>query len=439
MKPTDPFGDFNDVEKTIVRPSPGRRRQAPAVVRPTRAPQHTQDGTQMLQAAVQGGNPLVSGAFALLSLVPKLRSTPFHDAVNMLRQRLIEGIKQFESQVLGRGVPRNQVEIAKYLLCSLLDETVLNTPWGSQSGWGHNSLSSLFYKKLVGGEEFFQILNRMKQQPSENKDLLELAYLCLSLGFEGKYRYTNNGLMTLERERQEIFLLVQRLKGDTRPSLSAHWQGIPNRQNPLIRHVPLWVLGGLAGVLLMFIYMGFAFSIRDRSDDVYDQLYAVGQNIEEAQLSHLVHPLETKPKPASSALSVYRLKQLFADEIARNAMDVVDGPGLRLFDVFQSGSTDIKAEYQSILAKIANVLRIRNAYVTIIGHTDNQRIKFSSGYKSNWHLSVARAQSTAQALAHHGLPEQQMEFEGMADKAPIAPNNTKEGRALNRRIDIHIR
>jgi type VI secretion system protein ImpK len=338
---------------------------------------------------------------------------------------------------MGQGISRNQVDIAKYLLCSLLDETVLNTPWGSQSGWGHSSLSSLFYKKLVGGEEFFQLLDRMKQQPSEYGDLLELAYLCLSLGFEGKYRYTGSGLMTLERERREVFLLLRRMRGDGGPGLSAHWQGVQDRQNILIRHVPLWVLGGIAGVLLMFSYMAFAFSIRDRSDQVYDQLYAVGQSIEGAQLSRFVHPLETKP--AATALSVNGLRQLFADEIARNAMDVVDGPGLRLFDVFQSGSADIKAAYQTVLTKIAKVLRAKNAGITVIGHTDNQRLKFSSRYKSNWHLSVARAHSTAQALVHYGLPEQQIEFEGMADKAPIASNTTKAGRALNRRIDILIR
>lgn len=437
MNPTDPFGDFNDVEKTVVRPSPGRRRQAPAAVRTPRAIPPNQNETQFMQTALSGDNPLVVGACALLSLVPKLRNSPFHDAVNVLRERLIEGIQTFESQTLGKSISRNQVEIAKYLICSLLDETVLNTPWGSQSGWGHNSLSSLFYKDVSGGKEFFQILNRIKQQPTENKALLELAYLCLSLGFEGKYRYTNNGLMTLERERQEVFLLVQRMKGDTKPSLSTHWQGIQNRQNPLIRHVPLWVLGGIASVLLMFIYMAFASSIRYRSDHIYDQLFAMGQGIEATQLSQIVRPLETRP--AATVLSISGLQQLFADEIARKLMDVTDGPGLRLFNVFQSGNAEIRAEYQAVLAKIADVLRTKSTRVTITGHTDNQRLKFSSRYKSNWHLSVARAQSTAQALTNYGLPEQRMTFEGKADKEPIASNTTKEGRALNRRIDIHIR
>ena len=81
---------------------------------------------------------------------------------------------------------QEQVKIASYFLCSLIDETVLNTPWGNQSNWGHHSLLIQFHNEAWGGERFFQILDRLKQQPAQGLNLLELAYLCLSLGFEGK-------------------------------------------------------------------------------------------------------------------------------------------------------------------------------------------------------------------------------------------------------------
>ena len=92
-----------------------------------------------------------------------------------------------------------------------------------------------------------------------------------------------------------------------------------------------------------------------------------------------------------------------------------------------------------MLAKLAQDLQGDKTRIVVIGHTDNQKIKFSARFKSNWHLSIARAENVASLLNDYGLIGKRVSFEGMADKDPIAPNDTKKNRALNRRIDIHIR
>lgn len=436
MKPSDPFSEAKDSDRTIIRPSPGGRRTPTTI-----SSSHPATGTVMAGDRFQtidaaGDNPLIASAFSLLSLVSKLRNLPFHDAVNELQDRLIAEIKKFENRALTKGASQGQMDIAKYLLCALLDETVLNTPWGSRSGWGHNSLSSLFFKKLVGGEEFFQILDRLKRQPSQNQNLLELAYLCLSLGFEGKYRYTNNGLLTLERQRQDLYLLIQQIKGDPQPELSTRWRGVGGEPNPLIRHVPLWVLAGVAGVVLMIIYMGFSFAIRNRSDRLYDKLFTIAQHMEKVPVTHLVQPIEVVRPPLSIGT---RLKRVLADEIAQRKVVVVEDRGLRIFNMFQSGSAEVRSDYQTVLGKIAQALQQENINILIVGHTDNQRLKFSTRFKSNWHLSQARAESAVRALEVYGLSPERIRSEAMADKDPIVPNNTKANRALNRRIDIFFR
>jgi type VI secretion system protein ImpK len=436
MKPSDPFSDINDGDKTIIRPSPGGRRTQAPTPHPQRTAATLMAGDHLQAMDAAGDNPLVTSAFSLLSLVSKLRNLPFHDAVNELRERLIAEIREFESRALTKGASQSQMDIAKYLLCALLDETVLNTPWGSRSGWGHNSLSSLFYKKLVGGEEFFQILDRLKQQPSQNQDLLELAYLCLSLGFEGKYRYTNNGLLTLERQRQDLYLLVRQIRGDPQPELSTRWRGIGEEPNPLIRHVPLWVLAGVAGVVLMLIYMGFSLAIRHRSDQLYDKLFEVAQGIEQAPATPLARPLEVV-RPASSI--GIRLKRVLAEEIAQRKVTVIENRGLRIFHMFPSGSAEVRYDFQPVFDKVAQELQPENFNILVVGHTDNQRLKFSTRFKSNWHLSRARAESAAEALVANGLDARRVRSEAMADKDPIAPNNTNANRALNRRIDIFFR
>ena len=118
---------------------------------------------------------------------------------------------------------------------------------------------------------------------------------------------------------------------------------------------------------------------------------------------------------------------------------VVDGSILRIFNAFPSGSATVRKDYRPMLAKITQELQNQNTRIVVIGHTDNQKIKFSARFKSNWHLSKARAENVASVLNYQGTLGERMNVEGMADNDPIAPNDTKANRALNRRIDIHIR
>jgi type VI secretion system protein ImpK len=436
MSTSDSILKQKDAERTVIRPSPGGRRpRAPR--RSTGFSNHSKvAGKSSFHFEATGDNPLLTGSFSLLSLVPELRGQTFHEAANLLQERMITAIKKFEKSALQKGASRTQVNIAKYFLCSLLDETVLNTPWGSQSGWGHNSLSSLFFKKLVGGEEFFQILDRLKEQPKQNQNLLEMAYLCLSLGFEGKYRYRNNGLLAIERQREELFLLIRQFRGDVPPELSTRWQGTSAIQNPLIRFIPLWVLATVTGVMLLFIYMIFAYTIRDKSDQLYDQLFTVAKHIEKGSQMQLVQPIVVQ-KPVVSLNALFG--NLLADEIAQKKVALIDGKVLRIFDMFLSGSAEIKPEYEPLMYKIAKAVNAENVRILIKGHTDNQKIKFSSWYDSNWQLSSARAESAAMAFSQNGLPKTRINSEGLADKEPIAPNDTEADRALNRRIDIYFR
>jgi type VI secretion system protein ImpK len=436
MCPESTYSPIDDDDRTVLRPSPGGRRPYGSAGPPGHAPSAAMPQAPDPDAALEGVNPLTDSAASLLSLVPELRHLPYHNAVNELQKRLIDELKRFEDRALSKGAPRNQVDISKYLLCALLDETVLNTPWGGQSGWGHNSLSSLLYKKVVGGVEFFQITNRLKQQPAQNKDILELAYLCLSLGFEGKYRYTNNGPLCLEREREALYQLLENIKGLRQLALSTRWEGAGNVANPLIRYVPLWVLACVAAVVLMVVYVGFSFAMRDKSDRLFGELVAVARSVKEMPPVTVVQPMAVR---TPSAWLPHRLRMVLADEIARKEVVVTDDDKLRIFNMFPSGSADVKPEYRPILAKIAAELQKVDVYTRIVGHTDNQKLKFSSRFKSNWHLSLARAENTAEALGVLGVPTARIRTEGMADKEPIAPNNTQTNRALNRRIDLLFR
>ncbi len=106
----------------------------------------------------------------------------------------------------------------------------------------------------------------------------------------------------------------------------------------------------------------------------------------------------------------------------------------RLF--FPPGDASLKPEAYPILDRIAELIKKFPYRVSIEGHTDNIPIK-SAKYASNWELSMARALSVLRFLTKSkGIDPKKLSIAGFADTKPIAPNDTPEGRAKNRRVEF---
>jgi len=116
------------------------------------------------------------------------------------------------------------------------------------------------------------------------------------------------------------------------------------------------------------------------------------------------------------------------------------GITVRILDdiLFPSGSAELNDYSKMILKKIARVIINLPNDIRIEGHTDNIPIN-SSSYQSNWHLSVARATNTAYYLMkYENLNPDKVSVVGYSEFKPVDSNNTPEGRANNRRVDIVI-
>lgn len=101
---------------------------------------------------------------------------------------------------------------------------------------------------------------------------------------------------------------------------------------------------------------------------------------------------------------------------------------------FDSGSADVKADALPVLRRIASSLP--NGAIRVEGHTDNQPIH-TARFRSNWELSTARAAAIAQVLMMQGTNSPaNFSLAGYGEFHPVAGNNTVEGRAANRRVDI---
>jgi len=101
---------------------------------------------------------------------------------------------------------------------------------------------------------------------------------------------------------------------------------------------------------------------------------------------------------------------------------------------FATDSSDISADFYRVLDSVTLVINeYEKTYVDVIGHTDS-----TGTAEYNQRLSVARASSVARYLESHNVLPQRINTRGMGQNAPIASNETAEGRALNRRVEIRL-
>ena len=248
----DPFfSPQSGDDRTIIRPIPGGRQedlqQAPemAFSTPTEA-----TSLQKLGKI----NPLENAASALLALISQLSYTPSHPNPRQLKQQLVQELQAFKVSAEQVRYDSETIQYASYSLCTAIDEAIFNTPWGRQSGWGEQSLLSAFHGDVSGGEQFFVNLKNLSQNPAKNLHILELKYLCLALGFQGRYRLIDNGKEKLSQMRAWLADLIRKQNGNPEPALSPHWQGV-SRDNTLAKVIPLWLIALGSSALLLLIFM----------------------------------------------------------------------------------------------------------------------------------------------------------------------------------------
>lgn len=109
---------------------------------------------------------------------------------------------------------------------------------------------------------------------------------------------------------------------------------------------------------------------------------------------------------------------------------------------FDSGKADLKPESKEILKSIAEILNreeFKDKFIKIEGHTDTDPILYSKKYPTNWELSVIRATNVLRYLVEEeNIEGNRISSSGYSYYRPIAPNDTRENKAKNRRVDIVI-
>lgn len=383
-----------------------------------------------------------------MSVVSELRSAPNPPSPTVLHERLVDQVKSFDRCARAEGLSDRVVLPSRYFLCALLDEAVLSTPWGHASAWRDNSLLQRFHNERWGGQKFFDALDQLLLEPSANRQLLELAYLCLAMGFQGRFRGRQDGDQRLLHERRRLYASIREQHLDADDALSPRKLGDQSPCPPRRRRLPVWWLAVIATMALAGLMGALVFDLHRQSAPVSAALAQVGQamaiNVEQPALltaveTDSVQPAHDSQLPEPTTKSLPVLRRLLAEEIGAGRLEVEDRPRgetvLLGGELFAPGRAELQPAFVDQVARVAAALKQLPGPILIAGHTDSLPIR-TRRFPSNLVLSQARAESVTRILAEKLGSDDRLTAEGRGDTEPRLPDDPANG--SNRRVEITL-
>ncbi len=200
-------------------------------------------------------NPLVAAAMPLLSRIANIEHISSSIEPIQLSQNLQHEIKAFENAAHKNGYQSQLILAARYVLCTVLDELIEGAH--PKLNWHTQALLHYFQSETYGGERFFIILERSFEDPALYIDLLELGYICLSLGFKGKYKDPIQqqalGIFT-----DQLYQFIETQRGEHAPTLT---QVAHTTVKHAWRLPPWWVMLVSCGMILSAIFIPYTLKL----------------------------------------------------------------------------------------------------------------------------------------------------------------------------------
>lgn len=214
---------------------------------------------------------------------------------------------------------------------------------------------------------------------------------------------------------------------------------------------PLWMttFADIAMLVLCFLVLILSFSTLDEPS-----FLKVTGSIKRAFGVQVVTPAHEIPQAEKIIATVFDtipfevmepVKQLFEQLERQGLVTVEEDEGeilVRIKDsvAFGFGQAQISDEFKDLLDQLGQILLDSQASMVVEGHTDNVPMRPGAPFRSNWELSSARAVEVVEyLLSRYPIPRDRLAAGAYADGRPVAPNDTAEGRAANRRVEFRIR
>jgi type VI secretion system protein ImpK len=286
----------------------------------------------------------------------------------------------------------------------------------------------------AGVDKFFALLDPMLAQPRVYKDLLEFFYVCLALGFEGRYRSGEGGRTALTQTRTKLYELIEQRQGKQSTDLSARWRGAEIRARSVSGALVLWTVASACALILAGLFFGYSVLLGARSDPVARDL----ARLKVPPLALAGVAPKTAPDAATVATAQQVAKAIGGDDVAVSSVNDGTLILLKADHLFAPGSARPDQKVFVVIERVAQALDKLPGAIVVSGHTDDQPIR-TARFPSNWELSTERARSVVALMAAEVRDPARLRAEGLADSEPLVPNDNAANRARNRRVAILLR
>lgn len=215
---------------------------------------------------------LVGLATPVLELIMQLRAKLVQPSNNL--RRTIDGmLRQMEQSAEALGYREAQVQSAKFALAAFTDETVLTADFPLRDEWEKFALQLEYFGEQLAGVKFYERLDRLMKEGESNADVLEVYYICLLVGYKGKYNIDllEDQLKVVIQTVADCLRRFNRLHAVT---LSPHWRATDQPELATDEGIPRWAkIGGGVGLgLIIFMFLIFHFWLSNNLSDAIKQL-----------------------------------------------------------------------------------------------------------------------------------------------------------------------
>jgi|WetSurMetagenome_2_1015567.scaffolds.fasta_scaffold41632_3 type VI secretion system protein ImpK len=180
-----------------------------------------------------------------------------------MRRILRHFIDRFDTNCKSAGIETKKMELAKYALVALIDEKVLALPSKWSGPWSSHPLQFDYSGDMVAGQRFFEHLEEIMRNAAHDSDVLEVYFLCLCLGFKGKYGTDKPAV-------DELIKTVARTVVKHRPPVTVPQPPV-YRENRRRRAVPLvatWMIVAVSASIAILLWFGAVMTVSKQSMNI---------------------------------------------------------------------------------------------------------------------------------------------------------------------------
>ncbi len=201
-------------------------------------------------------NDMSSFASPIFDLILRLKAGIVAPS-NNLRPKVAGLLKDFEDRANRYRFDSKIIQVSKFALASFVDETILTNNFPLKDEWEKNPLQLEYFGEQLAGNKFFDKLQAMLKQIETTQDAVEIYYVCMLLGFKGRYAvYEHDKLMSIMQSTANALVKVGKISN---VELSPHWLANDQPKPQEKRGMPTWAkvsaFGGIGLAVVIYLLM----------------------------------------------------------------------------------------------------------------------------------------------------------------------------------------